>query len=173
MISEIFLIGIINGEKTGGKEMIAVVRVRGTVNVGKGIRRTLELLRLFRPNHLVIVGGENVSLKMVEKAKDYVTFGEIDVKTLALLLEKRGRAEGDKKLGDEFLKENKAKDFQEIAEKIIEGKIAVKELGIKPVFRLHPPRKGHERLGIKKPFKSGGALGFRGSEINGLIKSMM
>ena len=153
--------------------MIAVVRVRGTVNVDKGIKKTLELLRLFKPNHLVIVGGEKVSLKMVEKAKDYVTFGEIEAKTLAMLLEKRGRLEGDKKLGAEFLKENNAKDFGDAAKKILEGKTSLKELKVKPVFRLHPPRKGHGRAGIKKPFKSGGALGFRGAEINALIKSMM
>ncbi|MBD3354645.1 50S ribosomal protein L30 [Candidatus Woesearchaeota archaeon] len=41
------------------------------------------------------------------------------------------------------------------------------------IFRLHPPRKGFERKGIKLPFKVGGALGYRGEKINELIKKMI
>ncbi|MBW2996086.1 uL30 family ribosomal protein [Candidatus Woesearchaeota archaeon] len=43
----------------------------------------------------------------------------------------------------------------------------------KKFFRLHPPRKGFERKGIKLPFKVGGALGYRGNKINDLIKKMI
>ncbi len=43
----------------------------------------------------------------------------------------------------------------------------------KKTFRLHPPKKGWERKGIKKPYKKGGALGYRGAEINALIKRMI
>jgi large subunit ribosomal protein L30 len=43
----------------------------------------------------------------------------------------------------------------------------------KPYFRLNPPRGGFERKGIKKGFGQGGALGYRGAEINILIKKMM
>lgn len=43
----------------------------------------------------------------------------------------------------------------------------------KPYFRLHPPKKGLERKGIKKTFKVGGALGPRGEKINDLIKRML
>lgn len=44
---------------------------------------------------------------------------------------------------------------------------------IKNYFRLNSPRKGFERKGIKKPFSIGGALGYRGSKINDLIKRMI
>jgi len=40
-------------------------------------------------------------------------------------------------------------------------------------FRMHPPRGGFERKGIKAPFKLGGAYGNRGKEINLLIKRMI
>lgn len=40
-------------------------------------------------------------------------------------------------------------------------------------FHLHPPRKGFERKGIKVPFRAGGALGYRGTKINDLIKRML
>ena len=39
--------------------------------------------------------------------------------------------------------------------------------------KFNPPKKGHARKGIKKPFKMGGALGNRGTEINELIMRMI
>lgn len=44
---------------------------------------------------------------------------------------------------------------------------------LKGFFRLHPPRKGYGRKGIKTPFKVGGALGNRDSAINDLIVRMI
>jgi large subunit ribosomal protein L30 len=51
-------------------------------------------------------------------------------------------------------------------EKDSEGKL-------KRYFRLHPPRGGFERKGIKLPYKKGGALGYRGNKMNELIKKML
>jgi large subunit ribosomal protein L30 len=41
------------------------------------------------------------------------------------------------------------------------------------VCRLHPPRGGYERKGIKISFNLGGALGYRGDKINKLISKML
>ena len=43
---------------------------------------------------------------------------------------------------------------------------------IKPVFRLHPPRKGH-RGSIKKHYNAGGILGYCEDYINELVHKMM
>ena len=40
-------------------------------------------------------------------------------------------------------------------------------------FRLNSPRGGFERAGIKRSFAVGGALGYRGSGINDLIRRMI
>jgi len=152
--------------------MIAVIRIRGTINVSDKISYTLKNLRLFKPNHLVLVKEEKSNKKMVEKTKDYVAYGEISEEVMTKLLTKRGRIKGNKKITVEYLKENKIKDFESLAKSVLQGKTKLKEVGINPVFRLHPPRKGHKRKGIKKPFTLGGALGYRGQEINKLIVSM-
>jgi large subunit ribosomal protein L30 len=44
---------------------------------------------------------------------------------------------------------------------------------LKKFFALHPPRGGFERKGIKNPFSKGGALGYRGTKINDLIRKML
>jgi len=151
----------------------AVVRVRGTVNVRHDIKKTLEMLRLNRVNHCVLV-EENESYKgMLQKAKDYITWGEIEKDTLVELIKKRGRLIGDKPLDDDYVKSATSyKSIEELAEAIIEGKIKYRELPeIKPLFRLSPPRKGYE--GIKRAYTVGGALGYRGKDINDLIKRML
>jgi len=43
--------------------------------------------------------------------------------------------------------------------------------GVKPVFRLHPPKGGFKGT-IRRPYKSGGELGYRGAAINDLILRM-
>jgi len=56
-------------------------------------------------------------------------------------------------------------------ESLLSGKVNFKDIPtLKPVFRLHPPRKGHK--GIKKSFKNGGELGYHGDKINDLLLKM-
>ncbi len=143
--------------------MYAVVRVRGTVGVREEVERTLKLLNLNKPHHCTVV-PENDSYKgMIFKVKDYVTWGEVSDEVLKLLVEKRGELEGGGKIP--------AEKVDEYVKKIKE--VGLKKAGLKPVFRLAPPRKGYERKGIKKHFTVGGALGYRGEKINDLIKRMI
>ncbi len=152
--------------------MIAVIRIRGTPNVEPRIKLGLTSLRLHYPNNLALLPSENQSAKMVQKVKDYVTFGEIDEKTLTELLEKRAETMESQKVTEAFLKEKNISGFAELAKQLLAGKIKFKELGISNICRLHPPRKGHKRKGIKTPYTNGGALGNRAQKINELIMRM-
>jgi len=151
--------------------MFAAIRVRGSVNITPGIKKTLQLLKLDRVNHLVLVKQEQK--KMLSKVQSYTTFGEIDEETLTSLLQKRARLAGNKKVEESFLKEKKLKGFDDLAKSVLEGKTKLKDLGIKPVFRLRPPKKGYERAGVKKGYSVGGALGYRASDVNLLIRRMI
>lgn len=75
---------------------IAVIRVRGPVNVRKVTENTLKMLRLQRKNSCVVVPNTPSFIGMIHKVKDYVTWGIIDEETLNLLTEKRGEKTGDK-----------------------------------------------------------------------------
>ena len=139
---------------------IAVIRVRGSVGLSRKIKDTFSLLRLYRKNFCVVV-EDNPSYKgMVDKVKDFVTYGEINDETYKELVEKRG----EEYKGRE--KDTKGKiNYKKFA--LIEGK------KLKPFFRLSPPRKGFGRKGIKVSFKAHGALGYRADKINELIKRMI
>lgn len=151
----------------------AVIRVRGQPDVSYDIEYTMGLLGVNKVNHCAIV-PENASTKgMLQKVKDYTTYGEINAETLAELIRVRGRLEGDKMITDEYLAANSDfKTVDELAKAIIENDYRMKDVeAAKPVFRLHPPVKGYE--GNKRSYKNGGALGYRGEAINDLIARML
>jgi large subunit ribosomal protein L30 len=151
----------------------AVVRIRGNINVRREIKDTLNMLRLNKVNHCSILPETKEYKGMLKKVKDYVTWGEVDKDSLNLLLATRGRLIGDQTLNDKHVKSNsKFSSVSNFAKEIIEGKAKFTDLkDIKPVIRLHPPRKGYE--GIKRPFSLGGALGYRGEKINDLLRRMI
>lgn len=151
----------------------AVIRVRGQPDVNYNVDHTLKLLGLTRVNHCVIVPEDDVSKGMLQKIKDYVTWGEVSEETLADMIRVRGKVSGDEGLTDEYIKENS--DFQDaegMAKAIAGGEYRMKDVeGAKAVFRLHPPVKGYE--GNKRSYRNGGALGYRGEAINNLIARML
>ncbi len=152
--------------------MYAVVRVRGRTGVRKDIADTLKMLNLTRINHCVLVPDTPAYRGMLQKVKDYVTWGEIDEETLLKLIRLKGRLYGDKPITDEYVKETMGfDDLETLVKAIIEGKVLYKDIpNVKPVFRLHPPLKGWEKT--KRHFTEGGALGYRGDRINALINRM-
>jgi len=142
--------------------MYAVIRVRGLVNTPKEIEDTLRMLRLTRVNHCVLVPKTKTYEGMLEKAKRCITWGEIDKETLAMLVEKRGRLKGDKRLNPEEAKSIAERIYKEQTTKNIEN--------LKQVFRLSPPSKGYKS--VKLPYPKGD-LGYRGEKINSLLRRMI
>jgi large subunit ribosomal protein L30 len=152
--------------------MIAAIRVRGRTGIKKEIADTLDMLKLTRINHAVLI-EETPSYKgMLQKAKDYITWGEVDEEIVAKLLSKRGKIAGNIKLTEDYIKENtNFSSVEELSKAVIDSGAKLEESGVKPIFRLHPPRKGYED--IKKTFAESGSLGYRGDKIGDLIKKMI
>ncbi|MCL2687654.1 MAG: 50S ribosomal protein L30 [Methanobrevibacter sp.] len=151
--------------------MFFVIRVRGTTGVNRDIADTLKMLRLHRINHGVLVDKNPNFEGMLQKAKDYITWGEIDSDNLAKIISKRGEFVGGKRVTDETLTENTDySSIDDLANALISGEVKATDIGMKPVFRLHPPRKGYE--GIRYSIKEGGSLGYRGESIKDLTERM-
>lgn len=151
----------------------AVIRVRGTLNIKPDIKETLRMLRLTRANHLVILPKTDVFDGMLMKAKDYITWGEVEPETMELLLKERCFLEGGARLSDDHVRKNTTyKGIKDLAAAMVEGKVDHREIEwAQPVFRLSSPKKGYS--GIKRPVTTGGSLGYRGKEINEIIKRMV
>ena len=152
---------------------LAVVRIRGIINVKNDIRDTLTMLGLGRVNHCILLNETPESMGMLLKVKDYVTWGPIDADTAATLVKERGRMSGGKSLDEKSLKDmGKYKSFEDLGKALADGDVVWSKMDdTVRVFRLHPPRKGLE--GIKRSYNVGGALGDRGENINTLLQRMI
>ena len=152
---------------------LAVIRIRGRVGLRKPVVETLQFLRLHRKNHLIIIDDRASYRGMLQKAKDYITWGEIGADTINLLLKKRGYLLGGIRLTDALVKKyTQYETIEQFAEAIGNFKAELNDIQkLKPVFRLHPPKGGFKGK-IKRPVKDHGELGFRESGIDDLIKKM-
>lgn len=135
-------------------KLLAVVRVRGRTKVRQSITETLNRLNLKKVNNLVLLFGSKSNIGMLNKCVDFVTFGEVNNETLENLLKKNG-----------------VEAKKETIEELVKGKKTPREVGGITPIKMHPPKHGYE--GTKVAFNAGGALGYRGEEINGLIKRML
>ena len=153
--------------------MQALVQLRGEVNMSQDVRDTLKMLNLHSVNHVTFVPETDTYRGMITKVNDYVAFGEPSAETVATLIGRRGEAdEGDADIDDEWVADNTDyDDVDALAAAIVAEETTLREQGLSPVVRLHPPRGGHD--GIKHPVAEGGQLGRHGTEdIDSLLEAM-
>ena len=149
-----------------------MVKVRGTISAQREARETLELLRLPKTNNAVLIDNRPSYIGMLYRVQNYVTWGEISKETVALMLKKRGRLAGGKKLTDEAVEKLGYKSIDALADAIASCKVEFQKLpNVQPLFKLHPPKKGFKGK-TKKSFSAGGEAGYRGEKISELIKRM-
>jgi large subunit ribosomal protein L30 len=136
-------------------------------------RETLEFLHLTHTNHAVLIDSRPAYKGMLQRVNNYVTWGEPTKETILMMLQKRARLAGGKKLTDEYIHKAGYKSIDDLAEAIVNCKIAFQKLpDVQPLLKLHPPSKGYKGK-TKKGFKAGGEAGYRGTAINELVKRMI
>tara|TARA_B100000965_G_scaffold230395_1_gene192928 strand:+ start:725 stop:1195 length:471 start_codon:yes stop_codon:yes gene_type:complete len=152
-----------------------VIRARSDRGVERSIRETMSMLNLTKVNHATIIPDRPTYAGMLQKAKDFVTWGEVDAKTIATLLRERGRMSGDKPVTDDAISSgSEYESIDSFASALASGDATMKSVeGLKPVLRLHPPRGAKGWGGIKRAYSTGGALGFRGPAIADLASRMV
>lgn len=156
------------------EKVMLAIRLRGQVSVRPQIEDTLKKLRMGRLHQARVLKMTPSIQGMITKAKDYITWGEIDVDTATLLLAKRGRLSANRHLTDEYVKKNSSfSSIKAFAKALASGKASTDDVeGLKPVFRLTPPTKGF-RGKRYLPVGMGGVNGYRGEAINELAKRMI
>jgi len=153
--------------------MKAVVQIRGEVDMAGDIKDTLEMLNVHEVNHCALVPETESYRGMLTKVNDYVAMGEPSADVLATVLAKRAEPlEGDAAVDEDYLAEHTDyADFEGLAAALLDEETTLREQGLAPCLRLHPPRKGHD--GIKKPTQESGALGKHSDEdIDSLLEAM-
>ncbi len=152
---------------------IAIVRIRGHAKIQRSAVETMDMMKLTRPNHCVLLPESSTTKGMLQVVKDYVTWGEVSHETIARMLFQRGEVIGGGRLTDAYVKENsKYPSILSLAKALEKGEARISDVkGLKPVIRLPPPRKGYRST--RRSFSDGGSLGYRGPDIEKLMDRML
>jgi large subunit ribosomal protein L30 len=153
--------------------MRAIVQLRGEVDMSDDIADTLEMLNVHDVNHCTFVPETDAYEGMITKVNDYVAHGEPSQAVVATLLSRRAEPlEGDADVDADWLAEHTDyDDFEELAAALVDEETTLREQGLAPALRLHPPRTGHD--GQKSPAARGGQIGVHSTdEIDQLLTAM-
>ncbi len=143
------------------KDTLLVVRVRGRIRIPTEVKDTLVMLRLYKVNYCVVLVHTPQVIGMINKVRDFVTWGNADDMIVDELFAKHGL------LYKGPLTDTKKKITYK-------GRyVEYKGNKYKKFFALGPPTKGYGKIGIKTIFSKGGALGNRAVKINDLVRRMM
>ena len=107
---------------------LVVVKIRGTVSAQRETRETLDFLHLGHTNHAVLIDSRAAYKGMLQRVNSYITYGEPTKETVTMMLQKRARLAGDKKLTDEYLQKIGYKSIDDLAEAIVSCKVQFQKL---------------------------------------------
>lgn len=136
--------------------MIIAIRIGGLVGVRAKQESTMDSLMLRKKYNCILLRKED--LPRINTVREMMTFGEVDDDTLKLLLSKRA-----------MKRKKMIASVDEIMNGLNGGK-TLKEMGVTPYLRLHPPRGGFKRS-TRLPYPQG-ILGHN-KDIAALVKKML
>jgi large subunit ribosomal protein L30 len=138
--------------------MIIIIRISGLVEIPKEVKETLFRTRLRKKYTAILLQDNPENKKLLNHIRNFVAYGQINQETLIELVKKRAKTLGKKKI-----------DAEQISKEL--SNKSPEELGIKPVFHLHPPRGG---INTKAHFPlKKGVLGDNKEKINDLVRRML
>jgi large subunit ribosomal protein L30 len=151
------------------------IRLDGAPTVRHPEELTLNALRM-KSKYSAVLLRDNPSVKgMLQRIKDHVTWAEAKKEDIELLLSSRASTAEGLGLTSEFVKKNSGlAGVSELVSGLYSGKLTLaklREMGITPYFRLHPPRGGFPKSS-KRPFTDSGELGFRKEGLHRLLTKM-
>jgi large subunit ribosomal protein L30 len=153
--------------------MEALVQIRGEVNISGDVQDTLSMLNLHAVNQCTLVPETDTYRGMITKVNDYVAHGEPSADVVATLIRRRAEPlQGSADIDDEWIAANTDYDgVDELAAALVGEETTLRDEGLSPSIRLHPPRGGH--AGVKHPTIESGQLGKHSTEeIDRLLEAM-
>lgn len=162
-------------EHEPAERYLVAIRLDGAPTVKHPEELTLNSLRM-KSRYSTVLLRDGPSVRgMLQRIKDHVTWAEARKEDIELLLSNRARTPSGLGLTSKLVKEKSdLSGVSELLSGLYSGKVTfakLREMGIEPCFRLHPPRGGFPNSS-KRPFNDSGELGFRKEGLHGLLKKM-
>jgi large subunit ribosomal protein L30 len=139
--------------------LLLVLNLRGKIDSTAPVRKALAELKVERRFTATVVRDDGPTRGMLRSCKDYVAWSPIDSKLLSILLKARGMVSESRRLNQDALESLGFKKYEELADKIVkDGERLSAYEGIRPFFRLSPPKGGY-KLSSRRQASEKGILG--------------
>ena len=139
--------------------LLLVVNFHGAINSSSAVRKALDELKVIRRFSATIVPDDSPTIGMLKLCKDRLAWSPIETEFLASLLKERGMVSTDRHLDADSLKRAGFKTHAEMAKKMAENGTRLSAVeGVRPFFRLAPPRGGFKRS-LRRQYTERGLLG--------------
>jgi large subunit ribosomal protein L30 len=139
--------------------LLLVLNIHGRINSSVPVRKALEELKVERKFSASVVTDDAPTVGMLKLCKDYVAWAPIDSELLVTLLKKRGMVSTTKRLDEASLAAIGFNSHEDLAGKMMLEQLRLSEVpGMRPFFRLAPPRGGF-KLSLRRQFSERGMLG--------------
>lgn len=144
--------------------IIAAVMIKSPIGAKPDAKKTLYLLGMKTVNTAILVSDSPIYRSMLQKAKDYVTWGSVSADFAEKVIASKGKLVG----GGEKADSAKAK---EAIEAVVSGK-KLSDAGVKRDIHLHPPTGGFKGT-LKRPITQKGEAGDRKEKMQALLERMI
>lgn len=139
--------------------LLLVVNIHGSINSSSGVRKALTELKVVRKFTATVVPDDGPTTGMLKLCKDYVAWTPAEPELLALLLKKRGMVSEQRGLDAQNLKKLGFKSHEDMAGKMVKEDLRLSAVsGVRPFFRLAPPKGGFKQSG-RRQYAERGLLG--------------
>ncbi len=139
--------------------LLLVLNLHGKINSSAPVRKALEELKVDHKFSATVVTDDAPTLGMLKLCKDYLAWSPIDQDLLLTLLKKRGMVSTTAKLDAAALSGLGFKKHEDLAAKMVkEGQRLSAVHGVRPFFRLAPPKGGFHQS-LRRQFTEKGTLG--------------
>ena len=152
--------------------LLLVVNIHGAINSPAPVRKALTELRVVRKFSASVVPDDAPSVGMLKLCKDYLAWSPLGADFLTILLKKRGMVSLKRALDLASLKKIGYKKHEDLAAKMVKEQLRLSEVeGVRPFFRLAPPRGGFKRS-MRRQFTERGTLGSN-PKLEEIVKRMV
>ncbi len=152
--------------------LFLVLNLHGRINSSAPVRKALGELKVEKKFTATVVTDDAPTLGMLKLCKDYLAWAPLDRELLVALLKKRGMVSTTARLDDAALVSMGLKKHEELAEMMMKEELRLSEVkGIRPFFRLAPP-KGGFKTSLRRQFSEKGTLGSN-PKLSELVRRMI
>jgi large subunit ribosomal protein L30 len=152
--------------------LLLVVNLHGLINTPREARRALIEMQVERKFSATVVTDDPQTMGELKRCKDYVAWSPVDQELLSALLKSRGKVSETRVLDDKALKDLGYKKHEELAGAMMkEGKRLSAVEGLRPFFKLSPPRGGF-KVSTRRQARQKGVLG-KNDKLPEIVRRML